>query len=63
MVMKILAFHFKPFTTTMTVVLGDFNYVEEHEDRYCESAGEWTGNKDRAEASRASGDPQCRIGS
>jgi len=42
--------HIQPNTEVLTVLAGDFNFVENERDRYCTSSGNWTGLKDIGEA-------------
>jgi len=45
-----LSEHIQPKDEVLTVISGDFNFVEGERDRYCTDSGEWTGLKDSSEA-------------
>jgi len=42
--------HIRPRDEVLTVMAGDFNFVEDERDRYCTLTGDWTGSKDSGEA-------------
>ena len=48
--MKKLAARLNPTDKVLTVMIGDFNFVEEKQDRWDKENGKWTGDKDHQEA-------------
>ena len=46
-----LASHLRPQSTTLSILLGDFNFVMDPKDRWSATAGDWADNGDGGDAS------------
>ena len=42
--------HLAPRHAVLSVLFGDFNFVENHHDRWCKTSGHFTGNRDKVES-------------
>ena len=46
---QILGNNIQPQDSVLSIVCGDFNFVEHNQDRWAKGDGHWTGNRDRVE--------------